>query len=701
MRIRKISWATYFQGVAIVLIIFLTWCYLQSPLSPVSDAVPSTSALKSFRRDHLEGESEPNEPKDAKEVSQKSDSFQESESRWVMPRVLSMKQELVAWINGVATFQEVEALNMLRKTLSDGRDSLTISRQLHNLRPDGWMFCVQEGEVCHCDGGITRYGDFDKDEWVERNEPKSPILCIHAQYGLTPEKDISPGKVKYCQCKTGGLKCPEGQPYHPERCPQGINKPCRAGCVARMQRSALSPVHSSKLCERMRPNELIWSCQKHLSLKPQKGHKHSEAEELLERATEKLCEDRLLAPEMEVWLECDFLSQFQRWTSSSSPWIEEAYVTYVGGPRDSTFEWQATNLIRSIDLFSTRPLVVVIFGNEFVPPLLWQNMRHVIVFRMRHISRGVSFNFNKIRSILAARVIVGIQLDTDQLIFKWMDEVFEGTKRECNERYPWPILPVHWMSRDDTPGNPYAHYAFKGWDGPQTMRWNHAHPTWSFWAVIFFGDLMHERMLAATGRRTSTVIHDLETVRNGSMGLMDLVRQGNKAKVSRHVEMSNAMWEDEDMINVNLWRHKVSKAWCKFDLEPNLFLLRKSLDRNLFFDPKWYPQGVPVLFLSIHNTKNFDPSDWLLHLLETCKDGVEELECPRKESEFMLPLCRVGDLEERKVRSKIEDYSSLACCCLEPRWSHPAFWRGQWFKSLQEIPQRHRDGGKDRPCLIP
>lgn len=698
MRIRRISWATYFQAVAIVVVIFLTACYILNPLSP-----PLAPNFSPELEQSPEGPEGPEGP-DPDGVDSEKD-FEAPQdpalsggasSRLLAPKVLSLRNELVAWINGIATFQEVEALNMLRKSLSNGRDSLTITRQLQKLRPDGWMFCVQEGEVCHCDSGLTRYGDFDKNQWAERAEPKSPILCVHAQYGLTPETDISPGKTKYCQCKAGGLKCPDGLPYHPQNCPDGVDKPCRAGCLSRMQKSAF-PAQYSKLCEKRRPNTLIWSCQHGSSLKPRKGHQHSEAEELLEAATTKLCEDKQLQPELEVWLECDFSSQFLRWTSSASPWVEEAYVTYVGGSKDGTYEWQATNLIRSIDLFSTRPLIVVVFGTEFVPPLSWQSMRNVIVYRMRHISRGVSFNFNKVRSILAARTLVGIQLDTDQMIFKGMDEVFEGTRRESQERYPWPILPVHWMSRDETPGNPYAHYAFKGWDGPQTMRWNHAHPTWSFWALVWFGDLMHERMLAATGRKTSTLIHDLEMVRNGSLGLLELVRQGPKVK--RHVEMSNAMWEDEDMMNVNLWRHKVSKAWCKFDLEPNLFLLQKSLDKKLFFDPKWYPQGVPVLFLSMHNTKNFDPSDWLLRLMETCKDGVDgPLECPKK-SEFMLPLCRVGVKEEREVRQKIDDYSTQACCCMEPRWSHPAFWQGEWYKSLQEVPKKH--GGKERLCLIP
>ena len=36
--------------------------------------------------------------------------------------------------------------------------------------------------------------------------------------------------------------------------------------------------------------------------------------------------------------------------------------TYVAGPQDSVYALQAVNLIRSIDLFSTRPVVVVATG---------------------------------------------------------------------------------------------------------------------------------------------------------------------------------------------------------------------------------------------------------------------------------------------------------------------------------------------------
>ncbi|CAE8599681.1 unnamed protein product, partial [Polarella glacialis] len=396
------------------------------------------------------------------------------------------RHDLVSWIKRVATSQEVEAFQELRHSLTIGRDAGEVTKAIHNMRePDGWVFCTMEGTNCLCDSGITRFGDPDRDPpiWHEVQKPKTLIFCHQSQYGIPDNVDVSPGMVKTCQCRLDPAgKCPDGQPSNANLCPGRGESPCRAGCAPyrRLQvRNSLTT--RAKLCSKWVPNDLLWSCDPKLGLRPRKGHKDSLAQEILEISTSRTCEDRALARELEVFLECDFLDNYLKWSSPDSPWIEEAYVTYVGGPKDSRFEKQGSNMIRSVDMFSTRPVVVVIFDDIFVPPLSWQSLPNVIVFRMRPISGGVSFNFNKIRAMLAVRVLVAIQLDTDQLIFTGMDQVFEGTKREIHEHYPWPILPVHWMSRDETPGNPYRHYAFKGWDGPQSMRWVHAHPTWTFW----------------------------------------------------------------------------------------------------------------------------------------------------------------------------------------------------------------------------
>eukprot|EP00933_Yihiella_yeosuensis_P033782 TRINITY_DN27420_c0_g1_i1.p1 TRINITY_DN27420_c0_g1~~TRINITY_DN27420_c0_g1_i1.p1 ORF type:complete len:729 (-),score=126.08 TRINITY_DN27420_c0_g1_i1:617-2803(-) len=728
MRDKKSStWTAYVQGFACACFILCCIQYLH-PI-PGGDAEPSASSPEAAQEGHVRrfrGEWEEVQ----KEIIQEEvkEKFEQASSRAGsqvsqpakqpghpppeapreaspdaeadVPSLVSTRKDLINWISNVATFQEVDALKALRSSLIRGRDPVTATRDINDFMKDGrWTFCVMEGDVCECPSGITRYGDPDKKKWKERSNKKSPVLCHVTQYGLKPEEDISPGMIKTCQCMLKFSTCSDGRAINTKKCPGTGLSPCRAGCFPHGMVTSKNKLSKASLCRHNVPYEMLMSCDHKAGLRPpKKDHKDSKPQEILDLSTHELCKDHWLAAEMEVYLECDFHENFLKWTSEKSPWIEEAYVTYVGGAKDSKFEWQCTNLIRSIDLFSTRPLVIVIFGEDFVPPTSWQTFPNIVVFRMRGISRGVSFNFNKVRAMIGSRVLTAIQLDTDQLIFKGMDQVFEATKREVTEHYPWPILPVHWMSRDETPGNPYRHYAFKGWDGPQTMRWNHAHPTWTYWALPFLGDMMQERMAAATGRQVHIKVWDLELTRSDKT-LFQILKLGEKAKAKRLAEMTNFMWEDEDMFNVNLWKHKVTKTWCKFDLEPALYTFRRGMNDNIYFDPKWYPDGLPILFLSMHNTKNTIPTDWLLKVLEICKDGRKELDCPPPDQN-VLQMCRIGRPEERKIRESIEEFGNQVCCCMQPRWEYPVFWGGKWYRTLKEVPKALRSG-KERQCIMP
>jgi len=374
-------------------------------------------------------------------------------------------------------------------------------------------------------------------------------------------------------------------------------------------------------------------------------------------------------------------------------------VTYVAGSKDSKYEWQATNLVRSISLFSTRPVVVMVFGTNFVPPLQWRELPNVIVYRMLPIASTLSFNFNKIRAMVGVRAVSGIQLDTDQIIFNGMDEVFNSTRREVTARYPWPMLPVHWMSRDAYRGNPYPAYAFTLYREKHTMRWNHAHPTWSYFALPFLSDLLLERYIARDGGSFNAWrLQDAS-----SIGLLALLKAGETSQVARDVRYRGWMIEDEDMLNVNLWRDGADKAWCKFDLEPSLFLQRYGLDKKIYADPQWYPDGVPLLFLSSHNTKNFESTDWLLALLARCSKVPKRLRCPGR-NQNDLDICKAGSAHEREARQSPAEYGSEACCCVEPRWSSPVFWHGVWYSSLQEVPlvsPSAGSSGKSRRCVMP
>eukprot|EP00445_Apocalathium_hangoei_P035684 CAMPEP_0203944888 /NCGR_PEP_ID=MMETSP0359-20131031/80553_1 /ASSEMBLY_ACC=CAM_ASM_000338 /TAXON_ID=268821 /ORGANISM="Scrippsiella Hangoei, Strain SHTV-5" /LENGTH=64 /DNA_ID=CAMNT_0050875987 /DNA_START=72 /DNA_END=263 /DNA_ORIENTATION=- len=56
---------------------------------------------------------------------------------------------------------------------------------------------------------------------------------------------------------------------------------------------------------------------------------------------------------------------------------------------------------------------------------------------------------NKIRAMLLAKARVGIVLDSDQFVYRGAEALFARTKEEVTAAYPYPIMPVHWMSHDE------------------------------------------------------------------------------------------------------------------------------------------------------------------------------------------------------------------------------------------------------------
>merc|ERR1712194_54175 len=96
--------------------------------------------------------------------------------------------------------------------------------------------------------------------------------------------------------------------------------------------------------------------------------------------------------------------------------------------------------------------------------------------------------------MLATRVLTGIQLDGDQVVAPGIDRMYAATRREMTEYHPWVMLPTHWMSRDGkADSEDRRKLAFEGFSGERSLRWGHAHPTWTYWCLPFLGDLLYEK----------------------------------------------------------------------------------------------------------------------------------------------------------------------------------------------------------------
>jgi len=303
----------------------------------------------------------------------------------------------------------------------------------------------------------------------------------------------------------------------------------------------------------------------------------------LERAMSEICKSKKLAGLLEAFLVPGYESQYQQWYRTDG-WVDEAFVNYFAnkGAGGEKYLKQTELLIESVHRFSSRPIVAVNFGTS-PAPAHWKNHERLILLEAKPMPEGESFNYNKFRAMLFAQVRTGIELDSDQLVVRGVDHMFLRTSQEVTRDYPYPILPVHWMSKDDDPAfqhvpNPYKDYDYKCANCPnRTMRWGHAHPTWTHWALPFIGNLLDKYL---------------------EKKMLGKIPGGTIA-------------EDEDALNIGSWQVQATKQWCKFDI-PSMDLFAHFLSQDpvplhkaaTFADPKWYPKGIPLVFYTAHDAKD-------------------------------------------------------------------------------------------------
>lgn len=140
-----------------------------------------------------------------------------------------------------------------------------------------------------------------------------------------------------------------------------------------------------------------------------------------------------LQDSMHAWVDEEFAGQLE--TLYTDSWIPEAFITYFAGPPDGKHAKMVEMLVLSIHEFSTRPIVVVNFGMS--APLAWtrEAFPRMILVHMAPLppNSARSFNFNKMRAMIVARIKVGVQLDADQFVAPGVDALFGRTQEEVTE----------------------------------------------------------------------------------------------------------------------------------------------------------------------------------------------------------------------------------------------------------------------------
>eukprot|EP00039_Didymoeca_costata_P004307 m.72583 g.72583 ORF g.72583 m.72583 type:complete len:682 (-) comp12336_c0_seq1:18-2063(-) len=504
---------------------------------------------------------------------------------------------LVSFVRDKATPAEISLLHRIRNalgTLGLATTSQMIDRAFYG-KEDFFIQCgvehttcdLAEHQRCAKDGKFSViYGADDGVRVKEKTYPETQrtMSCGNKEFG-----DPAPGSGKTCK-----IRCSNGAGQEVIRASSCPTTPGVKVTWAEIN-----------LCDRATINP------------------NSEEEDTFQDAIRYFCKHEHYRKGMKVWLNCRFQNAFARAIGKDSgaltsddltSWMDRAWVTYFkGDPNGLRHSMMVTNLLRTCQFFSDFPVIVYVVGEENLcpdwDPVVFPNL---ILFHADPITemlepdaKKVSFNFNKFRAMLL-RLRTGVQLDADMIIAPFADKLFAATEREVNKEYPFPIMPVHWMTRYKQEGkvvDSYPNYAVKypgdGKNDPQfaqRVRWAHCHPTWTFHALPFLADVLLAKLSYDNWKDFDRVVG----------------RFGFTPEATPRFFMN----EDEDLLNVLLWRHRKYKLWCKWDLEWGLFphyYGQSQSDRMV--DSVWFKDGVPLMFLGAHNTKNTIGTDTLINKL--------------------------------------------------------------------------------------
>ena len=260
---------------------------------------------------------------------------------------------------------------------------------------------------------------------------------------------------------------------------------------------------------------------------------------------------------MLAWVDELFEESIERLYDGAG-WLPQAFLTYFAGPPDGKHAKMVEMLVVLVHEFSQVPIVVMHFG--MCAPADWTPKRfpRMVLIHMGPLpgDSGRSFNFNKIRAMITARIRVGVQLDADQFVAPGVDALFQLTEKECTRAYPMPLMPSHFAERGPgmveerllsraggkyweryCPGDPTNLSRFCTY---QTTRWGHAHPTWTFWALPFLGRWLRMNF------RDETLPRRVRDEDMGELGVMSALR-------------IVIVPEDEDLLNIGLWEEGGTK----------------------------------------------------------------------------------------------------------------------------------------------
>lgn len=437
-----------------------------------------------------------------------------------------------------------------------------------------WVFCAAQWMECQCEGRV-RWGV--DGHWTYLPAQAEAVKCTVDALG-----DAKPGDdSKHCECGAT-----PGTDFFQRLSPAVV-----PSLGSELQRHASCDLFESLAEGGMQWDKTQWESVAGLCGKPLVE---------VESGDRALSVDELRAL-MDAWVDPRFKDNYKRHYDENG-WLEEGFLNFVGNsPTGHKFAKMNEQLVRSVHLFSKRPIVVVHYG--MAPPAEWDPVKFpnmILIHAAPLPGKGLRFNWNKMRAMLMSRIKTGIQLDSDQFVAPGVDAMFQRTAQEVNRAYPRPILPVHFLSHKGPSegGAWWPRYCngdlSKSKCTGMTARWGHAHPTWTFHGLPFVGRWLQREFLDETLP----------------------ARPGRPNSLLRVTDVP----EDEDLLNLGTWEESGTKQWCKFDIsDPENFetLLADGANTgapckgvgciDIGADDRFHPAGAAQAFYTAHHA--VDPAN--------------------------------------------------------------------------------------------
>ncbi|CAE7808666.1 petA [Symbiodinium sp. CCMP2456] len=439
-----------------------------------------------------------------------------------------------------------------------------------------WVFCAGQWQECTCDG-VVRWGNNDKWLYIK---PKAAGELLTVKCSIQVLNDILPGDDgKHCECQVT-----PGTPFY-----QGLNPMWLLPEEAEAEGAAL--VSSCDIFEKAKDSGL-WGRNQWRAVEAFCSEDWTETAE--SRAGDRQMSLDIMRKLMQARVDPRFKDAYKAHFAQSGEmrgWTPKAYVNYFASTPSGKHAKMTEELVRSVHRFSKKVIIVVNFGMTTSAKLTPERYPRLILLHADPMDSALkrSFNFNKLRAFLFARALAGVGLDSDQFVAPGVDQLFEMTEREITADYPLPIMPVHFLDRGPKDlGVWWSRYCVDTACSLQTLRWGHAHPSWTHWALPFIGKWLRKNF------RDETLPEITGKTQAPSLRVLDIP-------------------EDEDLLNVALWEEKATKQWCKFDItDPTEFTSLfdwkpKNGNKcfgcaNIMSDKRFYKHGgAAKLFYTAHH----------------------------------------------------------------------------------------------------